>query len=260
MTTPKINTISRGGSRLYVSPDTGKKVPGVTSVINMLPKPFLTFWAAKVVAEQAIENLPSVVGLAMNDPAGAIDYLKRSPQRTTGKAADMGTAVHDLYENLSRGEKVGRITPELKPYYAHWQAFNEKYQPEFLHIEETVWSETYGYAGSFDWLAKVTDPDTGERLTAIGDYKSTKSGIHAEVAIQLSAYKNADYIVQPDGSKADIPPIDVGMVLHVRPEAAQVAAVRVDDEVFEVFKTLLNVYKWDKETKKTVIGDAAPLL
>ena len=259
MTTPKINTIKRGGSRLYVHPDDGVKVPGVTSVLNQLPKEFLKFWAAKVVAETAIENLGSIVGLAMGDPQGAVDYLKRAPMRNTGAAADMGTAVHDLYERLSRGEAAGRVTPDLKPYLAHYKAFTEKFEPEFLHIEDTVWSETYGYAGSFDWMAKVTDPETGERLTAIGDFKTTRSGIHAEVAIQLAAYKNADYIVSPDGARVDIPHIDIGMVMHARPEAAQVAPVRVDDEVFEVFKHLLHVYNWEKDLKKAVVGDGIPL-
>lgn len=259
MTTPKINTIKRGGSRLYVHPDDGAKVPGVTSVLNMLPKEFLKFWAAKVVAETAVENLGSVVGLAMGDPQGAIDYLKRAPMRNTGAAADMGTTVHDMYERLSRGEDVGRLTPDLKPYLAIYRDFEKKFEPEFLHIEDTVWSETHGYAGSFDFIAKVTDPDTGDRMTVIGDWKTTRSGVHEEVALQLSAYKNADYIVTADGERVDIPAIEGGIVVHARPEGGQVVPARVDDEVFEIFKHLLSVYTYEKEFKKGVLGNGIPL-
>ncbi|WP_224768997.1 hypothetical protein [Nocardioides ochotonae] len=111
MTQPKINTIKRGGARLYVHPETADKVPGVTSILNMLPKDFLRFWAAKVVAETAVDNLGSVVGLALNDRQGAVDYLKRAPQRDTGQAADMGSAVHDLFERLARGESAGGCIP-----------------------------------------------------------------------------------------------------------------------------------------------------
>lgn len=259
MTTPKINTIKRGGARLYVHPDDGAKVPGVTSVLGMLPKEFLKFWAAKVVAETAVENLGSVVGLAMSDPQGAVDYLKRAPQRNTGAAADNGTAVHDMYERLAKGEDAGRVLPEMKPYLAIFRDFERKFSPEFLHIEDTVWSETHGYAGSFDWIARVTDPSTKETLTAIGDWKTTRSGVHEEVALQLSAYKNADYIVRPDGGRVPIPKIDVGLVVHARPEGGQVVPARVDDDVFEVFKTLLGVYHYEKDTKKTVLGAGIPL-
>ena len=41
MTTPKVSTFRSGSSRFYLHPRTGDKVPGVTSVLNMLPKPFL---------------------------------------------------------------------------------------------------------------------------------------------------------------------------------------------------------------------------
>ena len=57
MTTPKINTTFRGGSRFYIHPGSGEKVPGVTSVLNMLPKPFLKAWAGKEVATTAVRSL-----------------------------------------------------------------------------------------------------------------------------------------------------------------------------------------------------------
>ena len=54
MTTPKIPTVHKNDSRLYVWD--GGEHPGVTSVVGMLPKPGLMFWAAKKVAEAAIEK------------------------------------------------------------------------------------------------------------------------------------------------------------------------------------------------------------
>ena len=41
-----IRTSKRGGSRFYVDPETAVKHPGVTSIVGMLPKPFLVHWAA----------------------------------------------------------------------------------------------------------------------------------------------------------------------------------------------------------------------
>ncbi|MDG4801737.1 hypothetical protein [Micromonospora sp. WMMD980] len=251
VTTPKVNTISRGGSRFYVNPETGAKAPGVTSVIGMLPKPFLQHWAAKVVATYAVENLGDIVGIALRgDQAGAIDYLKGAPRRDTAKAAETGTAAHDLFERIAKGETVGRVHPEYKPFVDHFEAFLKEFKPEIVFQEETVWSEAHDYAGSFDAYAIID----GERVWL--DWKTTRSGVHPEVAIQLAAYRHADYIIRPDGSRVPLPGADGGAVLHVRPEGWSFVPVRCDAEVFEVFKVLRQIFDWDKAGKEQVIGDA----
>lgn len=249
MTTPAVSTIKRSGSRFYVNPETKEKVPGVTSVVGMLPKDFLKFWAAKLVAEQAVENIGSVVGMIANgDKVGAVDYLKRAPSRNTSGAADVGTEVHSLTEAIARGEDIGRVHPDFEPYVNHFRSFLDEFSPEYLHIEETVWSDTYHYAGSFDAIARIGDD------VVIVDTKTTKSGVHAEVALQLAAYANADYILRPDGTRVDLPEITGGAVLHLRPEGWQLVPVAITDEVFDVFVRLLDVFRWEKEIKGNVLG------
>lgn len=255
MTTPRINTIKRGGSRLYVHPDSAEKVPGVTSILNMLPKGFLKYWASKVVAETAVQHLGEVVGIAMRDEGAAIDFLKRSPDRFTAKSADAGTEVHDLYERMARGQEIGRVHPDLLPYVGIFKGFERTYKPEFLFLEETVWSETHGYAGSFDFIARITDPDTAEEMTVVGDWKTTRSGVHAEVALQETAYSRADYIVRPDGGKVPIPALDGGIVVHARPEGGQVVPALLSDDLFAIFLALKTVWEWDREISKTVLGN-----
>lgn len=268
MTTPRINTIKRGGSRLYVHPESAEKVPGVTSVLNMLPKPFLRFWASKVSAEYAVENIGAVVSLAMTDKVAAVDLIKRAPDRFTARAADNGTDAHSIFETLARGQELGRIHPDALPYVSIFKGFEKAYDPEFLFIEETVWSETYGYAGSFDFIAKVTDPDTAERMTVVGDWKTTRSGVHDEVALQETAYAKADYIVLPDGTKHEIPQIDGGIVVHAAradknddssPIVGQVVPARIGDDLFEIFKALRSVWEFDREISKTVLGRGIPI-
>lgn len=259
MTSPKINTIKRGGSRLYVHPESAEKVPGVTSILNMLPKGFLKYWAAKVVAETAVESLGEVVSISMRDRGAAIDFLKRAPDRFTNNSADAGTAVHDLYERLAKGEEIGRVHPDLLPYVGIYKGFEKTYKPEYLYLEETVWSETHGYAGSFDFIAKITDPDTSDRMTVVGDWKTTRSGVHAEVALQETAYSRADYIVLPDGSKAEIPALDGGIVVHARPEGGQVVPALLSDDLFAIFLALRQVWEWDREVSNTVLGRGLPI-
>ena len=250
MTTPKVSTVKRGGARFYVDPSSGDKVPGVTSVLNQLPKPFLQYWAAKVVAETAVDNLGGWVNLAMNgDRDGAIDYLKRAPGRNTGRAADMGTEAHDIMERMARGEGPGRVAPDMRWAVDNFSEFLDAFQPEFLHLEETVWSESPGYAGSFDAIAKVGDE------TLILDWKTTRSGVHAEVALQMCAYANADYIMAPDGEHMPLPAIDGAAVFHTRPdgEGWKVVPAAIDaDILLPIFHALLATMQWSTISKQVL--------
>lgn len=174
MTTPKVNTIKRGGSRFYVEPETGEKVPGVTSIIGMLPKEFLRYWASKEVAQTAVDEIGTIVQMVLRDPSAAVDHLKKAPDRNTRKAADTGTAAHDLFERMAKGEPVGRVHPDLEPFVRHFDEFLTVAQPEYHFMEETVWSDKHSYAGSFDAFATIQ----GERVWL--DNKTTRSGIHEE--------------------------------------------------------------------------------
>lgn len=251
MAPPKVRTIKRGDSRFYVSPETGAKVPGVTSVLNMLPKPFLQFWAAKVVAENAVADLPALVGMALRGAQdGAVDYLKGAPRRETAAAADVGSRAHEVFERMALGFEPGRVEPDVLPFVQHYGAWLDRYQPDFLFLEETVWSDTHSYAGSFDAIAVI------EGETVFLDNKTTRSGVHAEVGIQLAAYRNADSIVQKDGTRVPLPKAEAGAVVHVRPEGLRFVPVRCDDSLFtEVFLPLRKVFTWDTETSKAIVGD-----
>ena len=247
---PKVQTTKASGSRFYVDPETGLKVPGVTSTIGMLPKEFLKWWAAKLVAETAVDNAGGWIQLALNgDREGAIDYLKRAPSRNTGAAANRGTEAHEIFERMASGERVGKVAPDMEPFKRHFGEFLDKMQPEFLFLEQTVWSDAPGYAGSFDWIAKID----GEIV--IGDNKTTRSGVHAEVALQLNAYAFADCIMMPDGERVTMPEISGAAVLHIVPEAWQLVPVMLSrEELMPIFYALLQVHGWEKQLKKTVLG------
>ncbi len=251
MTTPAVQTIKRGGSRFYVHPQTNAKVPGVTSITGNLPKPFLQYWGQKLVAEEAVDSLGSITQLMVAGKRdAAIDMLKRAPQRSTGDAARIGTDVHGLVEELNSGEPLGNVHPDLQPWIDQYQNFLDDWQPEFLEVESTVWSDTHGYAGTLDGIADID----GDLL--IWDLKTGK-GVYPEVGLQLSAYAHADYILSPDGEQRDIPKVEYGAVLHLRPDKYELRPVRIDDDVFQVFRSLITVTDWVNEKSKTVLG--APL-
>lgn len=252
MTVPKVNTITRGGSRFYVNPETGEKVPGVTSIVSMLPKGFLKFWAAKTTAQAAVDHLGEVVGIALRSgPETAVDFLKRAPDRDVNAAADAGTAAHDVFEALANGQPVGRLAPSVQVYADHFKSFLDKVQPQILHTEQTVWSQTHDYAGSFDAFGIV------DGIPTWLDWKTTRSGVHEEVALQLAAYANADFIIEADGAQHPLPKGDAGAVLHVRPEGWALVPVNISAEVFGHFLALRKTFTWEHDHKRNALGPAA---
>lgn len=251
MTTPKVTTIKRQDARFYVDPDdAATKVPGVTSVLNEISKPFLQFWSSKLVAEYAVDNLGPLTQIVLNgDRQGAIDLLKGTPRRNTAEAADTGTAAHAAFERMAKGLGPGRVTPNIQPFVEHVDKFLQAKSPEFIFLEETVWSDTHAYAGSFDGYM-IMD---GKRYFM--DWKTTRSGIHAEVGIQLAAYRYSDNIIRQDGTRVPTPEADGGMVVHVRPEGLKLVEVQADEECFEVFKHLRAVFDYSRGLSKQIVSD-----
>jgi hypothetical protein len=258
MTNP-LNTIKRGGARFYVDPTTGTKVPGVTSVMQNLPKPFLKPWGEKLAAEFAVNNIDTVTSLVNSgDESAAVDLVKGAARRYTTQAAQRGDEVHTMFEAMALGQTVQAASDELRVYQGHITEFFNVVKPKFRHVEATVWSEQHGYAGSFDWLADVEID--GELVTVIGDTKTTKpgpNGPHEEVALQLSAYARADYLMLGDGTKVDMPKIDAGAVFHVRSEGWTFRPINIGDDVFQTFLGLRAFFEVQQQWNEWEAGAKA---
>jgi len=245
MTVPKVKTFSAKGSRFYVHPETEESVPGVTSILNTLPKPFLKAWAAKMVAEYAVDNHDSWAPL---DRKAAVDLLKRAPGRYTTERADIGSEAHDAFEKIGNGEDPGDLRIEVAPYVEHFKQFMADWQPEFLAQEATIWSDQYRYAGSLDAIARIGDE------VVVMDYKTTKS-IYPEVGLQLSAYRFADTIIDEYGDETPLPEITGGAVLHVTEDGYSLVPIRCDEDVFDIFVGLRTFpFEWNAEISKTIVG------
>lgn len=246
-----VRTLKRGASRFYINPaDAQVKVPGVTTVVDQLPKPYLTYWAAREAAEAAVTNWDIVSQLVKRDPAGATDYLKSAHRRTSRSAADLGSAAHEYFERLARGEAINprHVHADVRPHVRWFSEFLEQVQPEFLHLEETVWSDEHQYAGSFDAIARVD----GELVVL--DWKTSKS-VYDSVALQLSAYRYANRIIlAADGESVDVPALAGGAVLHVRPEGWQLVPVACGEDVFGAFLSLRRIFDWESTGKRGVVG------
>ncbi len=254
-----VRTIRRGGTRWYVHPDTHDKAPGVTSVLSMVPKPFLAFWNARMVAELAVDSIDFVAQMAARDKAGAVDYLKGAATRYTRARSRLGSDAHDLFERLLRGEQVDRVGPDLEPYKRHFLDFLDTVRPELVHAEDVCWNDTVGYAGSFDAILRVRlgptgalDPDGVPQLLVV-DWKTSRD-TYPEVALQLSAYRHAERIIHADGSEEPMPVVYGAAVLHITDQGWSFKPVRSGSEVFDVFRQLRRIFDWDRADSKAVFG------
>ncbi len=233
-------TTSYSGERVYRWND--EVFPSVTTILNALSKPALAGWAARETAKFAVENIDEVAGLARKDPGAAIQLCKSAPWRGRDAAANVGSAVHDLAESYSMGRPPPEVPEELAGYVASYRQFVEDWRPKYLAVEVTVFSRLdTGYAGSLDFIAEIAG------RTVLGDIKTTASGVYPETALQLAAYRHADFIGLRDGTEMPMPETrPTALVLHLRPEGYQLLPVPADEEVFGVFRALMKVWEWRK--------------
>ncbi|RCH68728.1 hypothetical protein DT019_08620 [Streptomyces sp. SDr-06] len=263
-----------GQNRFYykeAEPDT--KYPGVTRIVDMLPKPFLQRWYANMSAELAIDSLDFIAAMAERDREGAKKYLAGAAPRYTSARSKIGSQAHDLFERQIRREPIGRVHPDLEPYRRGFADFLERVRPELVRAEDVAWSDTYRYAGSFDaWLRLrvVTNADgtwtmdpanasgAAVWVNVIADWKTSKS-VWPSVALQMAAYASADKLIDPSGAEERMPTFSGAVVLHITPEGWTLHPVYAPQlaEAFSHFVYLRQTFDWEQSCSRKALG--APL-
>lgn len=257
MTQPKYAKQDKNGRRYYTNPETGKRLPSVTTVLGMMSKPLLVPWAAKVTAQYAVDNWPRLGRLNRDK---RIQEIKRAHDTIRNDSAELGDTIHEYAESYLKDEPTPQITDENVSAVGALFAWVDEYKPELLGAEVSVWNATYGYAGTFDLLAKIN----GE--TWLLDYKTGK-GLYPEVAMQLAALGKGETILNEGLDK--LPKIDHYGVVQVRtdqpvfdasgipvlgsngeqlviPAFARMHEVGRVEESFKAFRACLDLYNWKK--------------
>jgi hypothetical protein len=247
MTSPAL-AVPVGTGRGYIHPLTKQTVPSVTTILGVLDKPALPRWAAKETAQFAIDNKDSWVNLPSD---AALDLLKGAAWRKRDRAADAGTDAHSYMESLMNGSvsiDAQFDPPGLGRAAENIRAILKRLQPVPISIEGTVWSHNYGYAGSYDAIVQI------DGKTTLIDLK-TSTGVYADYALQLSAYKYAESILLPDGQELVMPEIQQCQIWHAPKDGKwSIVEVDVDRDEFNVFLSALKTFQWKNERAKTVLG------
>jgi len=245
--------LTRTASHVYSWND-GRTVhaplPSVTTVLRVVDKSGpLVGWAKRETAACAIRNLDALVAMReAGGDAAAVAWLKGIPDFQRATAADIGTRVHKLAEQLALGADPD-VTPEEAPFVDAYRRFLEAFQPRFLAVEEMVASLKHGYGGTLDAIAAID----GE--TWLLDLK-TGTGLYAETGLQIAAYASADFIGRPGTPRRfRLPRATRFGVIHLRPEGARLVEYRVDASTVAAFLEARRLYTWRQGPAKSVVGE-----
>jgi hypothetical protein len=232
--------------------------PSVTTILNNINKPALVNWAALEVAKYAYKERSTWHNL---EEGAAVDLLKRAPYRDSRKKMDIGSAVHIAVDAfIKRGTQAATVEPpetgdlDLLPYIAGAVRFLDDHVTRVIASEVTFVNLAYRYAGTCDLVAK-----TKEGPLAVIDWKTGKR-LYPEVALQLAAYANNEFSVNPDGSRQKLPPIDTAIAVHLDGEGGYTAQpIELSEQLFRTFTALRTLQKWRDTMESSILGDPLPL-
>lgn len=228
---PPIRRIETAKGHYYRDAN-GQRIPGVTTILgNGVPKPALINWAANSTAEAAVDRWDELAELA---PTARLKELQNARYKTTDKAKRRGTEIHGYGERLVQGQEVDGIPDELRGHCEGYVEFLNAHDVEPVLVEATVVSYKYGYAGTLDLVAWLTHPEDGRQLWLL-DLKSNDKGIFGETALQLAAYRYAEFYVDADGKEQPMIPVERTGAVLVNSERAQLVPTTSTEQQLRTF-------------------------
>jgi PD-(D/E)XK nuclease superfamily len=245
--------------------------PSVTTVLDTMSKPGLSWAAAKETAQYAVNHTDWL----LKESHMAVDQLRRHHRGVWDHRALLGTALHTVNSAWATGETLnvsalvdkmraksrlwarmepGEIRTALRPMVSGLAQAWQTLEPKTVDVDRVVRTsgETLGYIGTYDWVVMV------DGLTYLVDLKTT--GKAAEKAkpfwdtwrLQLAAYRHASEVVNYEGREEvgteAMPKVDRTAVLMVCADGSwQFLECSADHEEHAVFLALRAVYGWRKD-------------
>ncbi len=271
----------RSKSGFYKDPVTGVMLRSVTTILNQgSAHEALVYWAAKVTAETAMDNVFAMLDASRTEEGRAqfINWLKQEPNRRKDERADVGKAAHKLVECKILGEPAPvrlLANEELRPYIFHFNRWVTEWEIDFEASEMVVANYDEPYGGTLDYLFRSVplarklgvpedtifpgDTKTGGTLNGT-TYDGSVHGVYAEAGLQMAAYRMAPWGWERDGTRIKLPPRhDIGVILHLRPEGYNLYPARCGDDMYEIFQTIRKVAEFNTGLAKNVIGEPLTL-
>lgn len=244
----------------------GRRVPGVTTILDKgVPKKALVGWAANTTADWAINNWAE---LSEKPVAARLKELQGARWAEKDKAANRGTEVHRFAEKLIAGEAVN-VPDDIAGHVESCARFLDEFEFKAEHVEFSIASYRHGYAGTGDFIGTIRLPDSprdipgdwrdfiGRRIRILGDWKTNRSGIYGETALQLSGYRFADVLITGD-SEQPMVQVDACAALHVRADGYSLVPVTADEDVHRLLLYAQQVARLDAESRDFIGAPIPP--
>jgi hypothetical protein len=248
----------------YIDQDAGnERVPGVTTLLgNGMPKPALLKWSADATAAYAVDRWDELAGLPVSE---RLKKIQGGRWEARDAAAAKGTAVHAIAERLVAGEKV-TVPDAISGYVQSCVSLLDDFDVRPVHVEVVVYSETHRHVGTCDLIADFLLPDMPEYdhiarradgySRALVDWKTSKSGIFGDVALQLAAYRHSEWLIPSDGADPiPMPEVDFTAGIHLRPDGKySLVPLETGDDVYMDFLYVAQVARVVDGVKE-LVGD-----
>lgn len=264
----------------------------VTTVIGVLDKPALLWWAAEQAALAAIHDRSVWQAMLEREQDGcphteaarceALKWLRDARlRRVAGRrtATELGEAVHAAIEAYTvTGRYPADLDDEVRPFIEQFDRWLQRFSPRYEAAEVTVYHPHLGYAGTADAFLAI------DGVRYIADYKTSRSSVDArgqttrpypeQVALQLAAYRHARYaaVWRPrryerfrrryyllsateQAMARPVPEVDTGLVIHLTPEHCDAYPIRCDEPVFEAYLAVQDAARWVYRDSRGVMSD-----
>lgn len=252
----------------------------VTTILGCLKAEGLLYWTAEEAAKAAVNSAASLQARIEEEGREAVIKWLRDARfrRAKGErtAAELGTEVHAACEAYALTGQRPDVDAEVQPFLDQFDRWAQEFQPVYQAAEVTVYSPSYGYAGTCDAFLTVGG------VRCIVDYKSSRKSFdnrgnpttpYPEVALQLAAYRHAElaavwrprrmeqyrrryYLLGAAEREmaVPVPEVDTGLVIHITPDHCDAYPVECGPDIFESFLFIQEAARWQFQTSKTVIG------
>lgn len=222
----------------------------VTSMRKALGMPYnLHRWVVRQTLE-AVQRDPNILlpqevkKGKMETPANVRGRIGREAMKERDYKAERGSDVH---EYIANGTPLSMVPKELQPFVESYANAVIQLGIKPLLAERQVFSDRYGYAGSFDLLATMRAFDGDAHVVDL----KTGSGTYNEHALQGYAYMKADFVGEND--KVDETATEmlkhatgVG-VLHLHPGEGKgwtYHNIRIDKALDQAYRALCVISRW----------------
>lgn len=219
------NPTAKGRQPRYVVNDTRPK--GVTTILgSTLAKDFVS-WALNCMEDVLQSKWPTI---SMED----IAFAKAESARRRDSGAGTGTEAHALVEKYLKGTSqldLSEVSTEALQAYKAFVEWFETVGPTVINVEEVIFSETWGFCGTYDCMLEIEGKVYLCDLKTTNASRNAPQGVYAENFLQLGAYALAHeeqrkYEEQHGGTT--LRPIDDLMVISARKDG-QLSIVTASD-------------------------------